>query len=169
MKPYHVIIKALCFTAIMLLLALAVTASPCKKELRTTQEALQICLSGSSDTIIMYVKPKKAIKAQEKTERLYIESQTKIKALEAENERLRITVENKTKRKANKQTSKESKQEEKQKTKRNFVFQFFTTLKSFLRNLTVSQILGASGGVLGIIGMAEKFKPLTKVLGLFKK
>ena len=123
-----------------------------KKKLRNNlhdcEEALSACLSASqisNDTIYIY----KVIKAQATKKEL------------------------KTRRKIEKIKGKTQKQKEKQKTKRNFVFQFFQTIRTFIGSLTLGQILGGGAGATGLITsfglFFEKYKPITKIFEFIKK
>ena len=66
-----------------------------------------------------------------------------------------------------------TKVEERNKTKRNVVFQLFSSIKVFLRGLTIGQILGGGSGVAGLMatlmGMGEKLKPMEWIQSLLSK
>jgi len=120
-----------------------------RKQLKICQEALKRCYCDNDikvDTIVVY-KGKQAVKINKQNE--------------------------KTKRKENTQETKQKKTEQKNKTKRNFVFQFFSSIKSFIRSLTIGQLVaggaGASGFITLIMGFAEKHKPISSTIDLFRK
>ena len=123
-----------------------------KKKLRTSlhdcEEALSACLSAkqiTNDTIYIY------------------------KVIEAEAPKKEL----KTKRKIEKIHAKAHKQKEKQKTKRNFFFQFFQTVRTFIGSLTLGQIFGGGAGATGLLTsfglFFEKYKPITRIFEYLKK
>jgi len=119
-----------------------------KKKLRSNlhdcERVLSACLSAKdtiSDTIYIYSAK---------------EAQAPKKAL-------------KTKRKIEKIHAKTEKQKEKQKTKRNFVFQFFTSIKRIITSLTLGQQFAGGGGIAALYtAFVEKYKPFSKLFSVFK-
>ena len=146
---------------ILLLFSLAF-ATP-KNKLKDCEIALQLCLQSPNlqrDTIYLHVpktsrKDVKIAKYQAKTERK-----------ESTNEKHQIIAELKTIKAI-------ELSEDKVELKTSAVYQLGSSFKALLRGLNISQALGLGGGVLGglmgLFGFAEKFKPITKVLSLFKK
>ena len=52
-------------------------------------------------------------------------------------------------------------------TKRNFIYQFFSSIKLLIGSLTFSQLLGGASVITIFGGFFEKFKPFTKIITLF--
>lgn len=120
-----------------------------KNEVNNCENALKVCLSSKDvvhDTIFIY-SGKQAVKVAKQSE--------------------------KTKRKLSKQENKTSRNNQDEKTKRNFVFQLFQTIRTFIGSLTLGQLFGGGAGASGLIvaigGFFEKYRPLTKFASLFKK
>jgi len=119
-----------------------------RKKIEQLEQALYCCLESKgcvNDTIYIFnVIEKNAPKKEEKTKR-------KVSKIEAK-------TENKT---------------QKQKTKRNFFFQFFQTIRTFIGSLTLGQIFGGGAGSAGLLTGAglffEKYKPLSRIFGFVNK
>jgi hypothetical protein len=120
-----------------------------KKKLRSNlhdcESALSACLSAKDtigDTIYIYT-AKEAVKVAKQAE--------------------------KTKRKLSKHDNKTERKEQSEKTKRNFVFQFFTSIKRIITSLTLGQQFAGGGGIAALYtAFVEKYKPFSKLFSVFK-
>jgi Na+/glutamate symporter len=140
-----------------------------KRQLHAAEAALKLCMASNNvaiDTLIIYGDKVavKMVKAAEKRKKAAQKAKTK-----------QLSNEEKTAKHEAKQETKQNKASERNKTKRNFVFQFFNSIKAIARSLTIAQILGsgegwaAIGGAVGSLGLFfEKFKPLTSVFNAVK-
>ena len=147
---------------IIILFLFSTTFAATKK---TLKERLHECQTSKTyiDTIYLSIEPqtpKKAAKISkqvEKTKRLELKELT-------EREKIAASKELKQAKKETKQNRSNNKKE----TKTNFVFKFFSTIKHFIWNMSISQALGGAGYSSLLLLIGEKFKIFTK-LGIFKK
>lgn len=167
-KIIQITMKKLIIIVMLFNIANAATKKNLKEQLNDCEVALQKCLNSpdlySSEPLpcVMNKNALKAIKQSEKTKRKAIASDKHTLVKELEVLKDVVKVENRTERK-----------QSDNKVKTNFVFQLFSSFKSFLRSLNISQALGLGGGVVGLgttlLGLGEKLKPIDKIVGLFKK
>lgn len=140
--------------------------SECEKEVIRLTTIIEAKQEGS--IIIEQPKTKKDVKIAK------IESKQEIKLIEVNTKQEAETIKNESKKaiKEAKFEAKENKSNNKKETKTNFVFQFFSTIKTFLWNMTLSQALTGGGGLVSLFGsgmfLGEKLKIFSK-LGFIKK
>ena len=133
------------------------------QKIKNLENALRTCLSNKevlSDTI--------HIEIEKEPTRKEIKAEIKCNKVKSKHEVEKVKIEAKKAIVLAKQEVKTNKTEQKQKTKRNFVFQFFSSIKRIITSLTMGQLIGGGSGVAGLVAMVEKYKPLSKLLSIFK-
>jgi hypothetical protein len=148
---------------ILFLFSIAQAKPKKAQKIKNLENALRACVSSKevlSDTLY--------IEIDKEPTRKEIKAEIKCNKVKSKHEVEKAKIEAKKEIVLAKQETKSNKTEQKQKTKRNFVFQFFSSIKRIITSLTMGQLLGGGGGVAGLVAMVEKFKPLTKLLSVFK-
>jgi hypothetical protein len=155
----------------LILIPLTLFATPKKKLTECEKEVIRLTtlIEAKKDGLIVVEEPtnRKDVKIAK------IESKQEIKLNEVNTKHEAETIKNEAKKaiKVAKFQAKENKSNNKKETKTNFVFQFFSTIKTFLWNMTLSQALSGGGGLVGLFGsgmfLGEKLKIFSK-FGLIK-
>jgi hypothetical protein len=151
---------------ILILIPLTLFATPKKKLTECEKEVIRLTtlIEAKKDGLIVVEEPtnRKDVKIAK------IESKQEIKLNEVNTKHEAETIKNEAKKaiKVAKFQAKENKSNNKKETKTNFVFQFFSTIKTFLWNMTLSQALSGGGGLVGLFGsgmfLGEKLKIFSK-------
>ncbi len=156
---------------ILIFIPLFVFATPKKKLTECEKEVIRLTtiIESKKDGLIVIQEPtnRKDVKIAK------IESKQEIKLSEANTKHEAEAIKNEVKKaiKVAKFEAKENKSNNKKETKTNFVFQLFSTIKTFLWNMTLSQALTGGGGLVGLFSsgmfLGEKLKIFSK-FGLIK-
>jgi len=156
---------------ILILIPLSIFATPKKKLSECEKEVIRLTtiIEAKQDGNIIIDQPTN----RQDVKLAKIEAKAEIKLNEADTKQEAETIKNEGKKavKVAKFEAKENKSNNKKETKTNFVFQFFSTIKTFLWNMTLSQALTGGGGLVGLLGsgmfIGEKLKIFYK-LGIIK-
>lgn len=134
------------------------------QKIKNLESALRACVSAKevlSDTLYIEIE-KEPTRKEIKAEKVKSKHEVQKVKIEAKKEIILSKKEVKT-----------NKTEQKQKTKRNFFFQFFQTIRTFIGSLTMGQIFGGGAGAAGALTTAglffEKYKPLSRIFGFLNK
>jgi len=156
---------------ILILIPLSLFATPKKKLSECEKEVIRLTtlIEAKKEGSIIIEQPK----TKQDVKLAKIEAKAEIKLNEADTRQEAETIKNEAKKavKVAKFEAKENKSDNRKEIKTNFAFQFFSTIKTFLWNMTLSQALTGGGGLVGLFGsgmfLGEKLKIFSK-LGFIK-
>ena len=138
------------------------------QKIKNLENALRACISNKevlSDTLYMEI--------HKEPTRKEMKAEIKCNKVKSKHEVQKAKIEAKKAIVLAKKEVKTNKTEQKQKTKRNFFFQFFQTIRTFIGSLTMGQIFGGGAGAAGALTTAglffKKYKPLSRIFGFLNK
>jgi hypothetical protein len=155
---------------ILFLFSIAEAKPKKAQKIKNLENALRACVSSKevlSDTLY--------IEIDKEPTRKEIKAEIKCNKVKSKHEVEKAKIEAKKEIVLAKQETKSNKSDNKTEVKTSVVFQFFSTLKRGITSLTLGQMFGSGKGLAGmasvlapLVAMVEKFKPLTKLLSIFK-
>jgi hypothetical protein len=155
---------------ILFLFSIAEAKPKKAQKIKNLENALRACVSSKevlSDTLYVEI--------EKEPTRKEIKAEIKCNKVKSKHEFEKAKIEAKKEIVLAKQETKSNKSDNKTEVKTSVVFQFFSTLKRGITSLTLGQMFGSGKGLAGmasvlapLVAMVEKFKPLTKLLSIFK-